>query len=423
MRDLHELPKLSDSISYLYVEHCIIEQKAKAVEKIDKDGRIMIPAASLTVLMIGPGTSITHAAVKSLAENGCGMVWVGEDATRFYAHGNGETRRAYHLLRQARLVSDPLLRLAVCKRMYRKRFDGELDSDLTIEQLRGKEGARIRTTYTQASIIHGVSWHGRNYNRSDWDDSDPINRAISTANALLYGVCHAAIVSGGYSPALGFIHTGKQRSFVFDIADLYKVDITIPVAFRVVGESTGNLYARVRKACREAFKEYRLLKRVLPDIADVLDLSESTLEAGSVADVDAARPEPLWTPPEGATRNEEKPPPQDIPSGKGDDERQSEQSATPILKTIPHEKKSEQDIVKALQMRHARAEAGLAGKWKVEELKPHIWRVITNSGPPGYTVIQVDNHIRCDCPDYERNELDACKHTMAVQMLEERKNT
>ena len=435
MRDLHQLPKLSDSISYLYVERCIIEQKALAVEKIDKYGRTMIPAANLTVLMLGPGTSITHAAVKSLSENGCGIVWVGEDATRFYAHGNGETRRAYHLLHQARLASNPQTRLAVCKRMYRKRFDEELDPELSIEQLRGKEGARVRTTYTQQSIIHGVQWEGRNYNRNEWGDSDPINRALSTANALLYGVCHAAIVSGGYSPALGFIHTGKQRSFVFDIADLYKVEITIPLAFRVVGEGNGNIYARTRKACRDAFKENRLLKRILPDIAEILDLAESTLEAGSVTDVDAARPEPLWTPPGEDTCSEDEvllrlvAPPSETVSVKPPRNNnnkaeicQIEQATTPILETIPHEK-SKEDKAKALQTRLARAEAGLAGKWNVEKIKPHTWRVITNSGPPGYIVLQIDNYIVCDCPDYDRNELDACKHTMAVQIVEARDET
>jgi len=431
MQNLHQLPKLSDSISYLYVEHCIIEQKALAVEKIDRRGRTMIPAASLAVLMIGPGTSITHAAIKSLAENGCSIVWVGEDATRFYAQGSGETRRAYHLLHQARLASDPELRLAVCKRMYRKRFEGELESGLTIQQLRGKEGARVRTAYTQASIVHNVPWEGRNYDRQNWDKSDPINRALSTANALLYGLCHAAIVSGGYSPALGFIHTGKQRSFVFDIADLYKVDITIPLAFRVTSKGDGDLYARVRKACREAFTEHRLLKRILPDIADVLDISESTLAAGYAADADAARPEPLWDPVEEDTLNEDESPtrpaaplidisPPEPPSGKDGGERQSEPIAAPTLKTIPHEK-SEKDIAKALQMRYERAKAGLEGKWKVEGIKPHTWRVTTNSGPPGYIVIRIDNYISCDCPDYDRNELDACKHTMAVQILEERR--
>jgi CRISPR-associated protein Cas1 len=297
MRDLQELPKLSDSLSYLYLQHCRIEQKAKAVEMIDQEGRTMVPAAALTVLLLGPGTSITHAAVKALADNGCTIVWAGEDGTRCYAHGGGETRRAYHLLHQAQLASDPRLRLEVCKRMYQVRFAESLDPDLTLQQLRGKEGARVRTAYAHASITYNVPWHGRRYDRNNWGGGDPVNRALSAANALLNGLCHAAIVSGGYSPALGFIHTGKQRSFVYDIADLYKVKITIPLAFRIAGESEERIGPRVREACRQAFKEHRLLQQILPDIAHVLDVSKETLEAGEASDSDPARPEPLWEPP------------------------------------------------------------------------------------------------------------------------------
>jgi CRISPR-associated protein Cas1 len=392
MQDLHELPKLSDSISYLYVEHCILEQKAQAVEKIDKEGRTMIPAANLTVLMLGPGTSISHAAVKSLAQNGCGIVWVGEDATRFYAHGNGETRRAYHLLHQARLASDPQLRLEVCKRMYRKRFDEELAPGLTIEQLRGMEGARVRTVYTRHSILHNIPWEGRNYDRNNWGAADPINRALSTANTLLYGICHAAIVSGGYSPALGFIHIGKQRSFVFDIADLYKVEITIPLAFRVVRRSNTNLYAEVRKACREAFKEHRLLQRILPDIGEILDLSDETLQAGAAADVDAARPEPLWTPSGEVVAPIENPRSDEIPT----------------------------DETFALNLRLERALQGIENGWQIYTSAPGTWQVITTSGPPGYTIRLEGGKLACTCPDYAKNELSACKHTLAVQILQER---
>ncbi|HIE56713.1 MAG TPA: type I-E CRISPR-associated endonuclease Cas1 [Anaerolineales bacterium] len=428
MQDLHQLPKLSDSISYLYVEHCIIEQNALAIEKVDRWGRTMIPAANLTVLMIGPGTSITHAAIKSLAQNGCSIVWVGEDSTHFYAQGSGETRRAYHLLHQARLVSNPKTRLEVCKRMYRKRFQGQLDETLTIQQLRGKEGARVRTAYTQASIRYNVPWKRRYYNRQRWNEADPINRALSTANALLYGICHAAIVSGGYSPALGFIHTGKQRSFVFDIADLYKVDVTIPLAFRIVSEGSGNLNARVRKACREAFAKYRLLNRILPDIADILEVPESTLRTGAATDQDAARPEPLWDPIEedpidGDKSTPTSPQELNAPTKHAHpDKGEPHQTPTtaPVLKTIPHQR-TEAETAKALQMRYARAQAGLENHWKVEEIKPHTWQVITKSGPPGYIVIRVDDYISCDCPDFDRNDLSACKHTMAVQILEERR--
>lgn len=294
MRDLHELPKLRDSLSYLYVEHTIINQKQKAIELIDKRGRTMIPVSALSLLMIGPGTSITHAAIRTLADNGCLVVWSGEDGTRFYAQGMGETRKAYHLLRQAELACEPESRMRVVMNMYRWRFQDDLPPDLSLPQVRGHEGVRVREAYARASREYDVPWHGRRYDRSNWANSDPINRAISTANGLLNGLCHAAIVSGGYSPAIGFIHTGKQLSFVYDVADLYKVDITIPIAFQVIAESPNNLYKRVRAACREAFRQYKLLENILPDIDSILDISSDP--AGYLADTDPALPEDLWAP-------------------------------------------------------------------------------------------------------------------------------
>ena len=299
MRDLHELPKIRDSLSYLYVEHVRVQQKFKAVEFIDQEGRTMVPAAALSVLMAGPGTTITHAAVKALADNGCLLVWCGEDGMRCYAQGGGETRRAYHLLKQAELVSDPQKRLEVVMRMYRYRFgEQDLEADMDLFQIRGKEGARVRNAYAEASRTYGVLWHGRRYDRNNWGGGDPVNRALSAAHALLNGLCHTAIVSGGYSPALGFIHTGKQLSFVYDIADLYKVEVTIPLAFRIVAESEERIGPRVREACREAFREHQLLKRILPDIDHLLDVSEDVLSAGEEADSDPARPEPLWSLPQ-----------------------------------------------------------------------------------------------------------------------------
>ncbi len=123
-----------------------------------------------------------------------------------------------------------------------------------------------------------------------------VNRALSVANACLNGLCHGAIVSGGYSPGLGFIHTGKQLSFVYDIADLYKVELTVPLAFKMVAESTAHLETRVRQACRDVIREQRLLQRILPDIDQLLGISAEELEAGAEADADQARPEPLWSP-------------------------------------------------------------------------------------------------------------------------------
>ncbi len=294
-KDLHELPKLRDGLSYLFVQHCRIEQDASSIALWDKDGCVQVPAAALGVLMLGPGTSITHAAVKALADNGCSIVWVGEEGIRCYAQGSGETRKAYPLLRQAELASRPEKRMEVIWRMYEYRFGYRLDHKLSPEQVRGMEGIRVRQAYADASELYGVPWHGRAYNRQDWAQADPINRALSAANACLNGICHAAIVSGGYSPAIGFIHTGRQLSFVYDIADLYKVELTIPLAFRLTAESIDHLETRVRQACRDEFRNHRLLQRLLPDIESLLDVPTEVQDTGGDPDVDAALPGELWT--------------------------------------------------------------------------------------------------------------------------------
>jgi CRISPR-associated protein Cas1 len=300
MQNLHELPKLRDSLSYLYVEHAILNQKGLAIEYIRQDeGCVMIPVAALSVLMLGPGTKITHAAIGALSASGCAVVWVGEGGSKFYAQGCGETRRSFHLIKQAELSSNPEKRLEIIRRMYQWRFPESLEVGLTLEQIRGMEGARVRSSYFQASRQFGVPWQGRNYDRSNWGNSDPINRALSAAHALLNGLCHAAIVSGGYSPALGFIHTGKQLSFVYDIADLYKAEITIPLAFRSVAESKEKVEARVRTACREKFREVRLLERILPDIDSILQIDEQAADESGDYDIDQALPGPLWDMPDG----------------------------------------------------------------------------------------------------------------------------
>lgn len=295
MPDLHELPKIRDSLSYLYVEHCRIEQEDSAIALFDKQGKTPVPCAALSLLMLGPGTSITHAAIRALAENGCLVSWAGEEGTRFYALGLGETRSARNLLRQARAWADPAKHMEVIKRMYWMRFDELLEEAATLQQLRGREGLRVRHAYEQASRRYGLPWFGRSYDRGAWDAADPINRALSAANSCLYGVCHAAIVSAGYSPALGFIHTGKLLSFVYDIADLYKAEIVIPVAFAAVESGGAKLESRVRETCREAFRSARLLQRIVPDIDRAIGEGADEASASDF-DADASMPGGLWDP-------------------------------------------------------------------------------------------------------------------------------
>ena len=292
MVDLRALPKVRDSWSYLYVEHAKVDQEAKAIALHDEEGTTPVPCASLTLLMLGPGTSITHAAIRVLAESGCLVCWTGEEGVRFYAQGLGETRSSQALLRQAGLVANPVSRLTVVLRMYRMRFAEPLPAGLTLQQIRGREGIRVREAYAHASRASGVPWRGRSYQRQRWADADPVNRALSAANSCLYGVCHAAIVAAGYSPGLGFIHTGKMLSFVYDIADLYKADLAIPAAFAAAAGAE-DVESRVRRECRDAFHRARLLGRIVADIQYVL----AEVPAGEAAfDADAALPGGLWDP-------------------------------------------------------------------------------------------------------------------------------
>lgn len=297
LHDLHILPRVRDSWTYLYTERCRIDREDKAIALHDETGKTPVPCASLSVLMLGPGTNITHAAVQTLADNGCLIVWAGEEGVRFYAEGMGETRSSRHLIHQARLASDPSLRLQVIRRMYLHRFQERLDPSLTLQQIRGREGVRVRDTYAQASRDTGVPWRGRNYQRQNWRSADPVNRALSAANSCLYGVCHSAIVAAGYSPGLGFIHTGKMRSFVYDIADLYKTNVSIPAAFEVVAEGESNIETRVRHRLRDHFRDQRMLPSIIGDIDWVLTVGSSAEDdSDSDLDQELALPGGLWDP-------------------------------------------------------------------------------------------------------------------------------
>ncbi len=294
--DLHALPKIRDSVSSLFIERGRVDRDEAAIAVHDKAGKTPIPVASLAVLVLGPGTTITHAAIRVLAENCCLVIWAGEENVRFYAFGTGGTRSAAPLLHQARLASSDDSRLEVVKRMYRMRFSEEFDSSLSVEALRGMEGVRVREAYARWSKETGAPWSGRSYDRGNWRSADPVNRALSCANSCLYGVCHAAIVATGFSPAIGFIHTGKQLSFVYDIADLYKVDISIPLAFRAAAEGLTDLERQVRLRCRDLFRERKLLQTIVPDIKRALAVPDDVLGDTFAPDADPALPTALWSP-------------------------------------------------------------------------------------------------------------------------------
>lgn len=279
-RDLHELPRFADRWSHLYLEHGRLEKRDEGLGFFDAaGGRTQVPLDQIAVILLGPGTTITHAASRLLSRNNTLVCWTGESGVRLYAYGTGGTHSSARLLRQAAAWAKERSRLAVIFRMYLKRFEESIPSGTTLEQIRGMEGHRVRSAYEREARRVGLEWKGRSYDQSSWSRADPLNRALSVANACLYGLCHAAILSAGYSPAIGFVHVGKQLSFVYDVADLYKTEISVPIAFGVVAEGTEHIERRVRIRSRDAFHQRQLMRRILPDIAEVLDVGDDARES------------------------------------------------------------------------------------------------------------------------------------------------
>ena len=283
-----DLTRAEDRISFLYLERSVIHRDSNAITATDDQGIVHIPAASIGVLLLGPGTSITHQAIALLADHGATAVWVGERGVRYYAHGRSLAASTRLLVAQAAAVSHRDRRLAVARTMYAMRFPGEDTAKLTMQQLRGKEGARVRRIYREHADRTGVGWSHRDYDRNDFAGGDPINQALSAAHACLYGVVHAVVVALGVAPGLGFVHTGHGRAFVYDIADLYKAEITIPVAFDVAASDSTDIGADTRRAVRDRVHDGAILARCVRDIRMLLLQPQS---GGDIEDEDSLR---LW---------------------------------------------------------------------------------------------------------------------------------
>ncbi|MBT1182139.1 type I-E CRISPR-associated endonuclease Cas1 [Bifidobacterium sp. CP2] len=268
--ELGELVRAEDRLSFAYFEHCVINRADNAVTVTDETGTMHVPAATLSVLMLGPGASVTHQAMTVIGENGATVIWVGERGVRMYAFGKPLTHSSALLQQQARMVSNTRSRLAVARRMYQMRFPDEDVSRLTMQQLRGREGARIRRIYRECSARTGVAWDKRTYDHDDFEAGSEINKALSAAHTCLYGLAHAAIVALGCSPGLGFVHVGHERSFVYDVADLYKAELSIPVAFETAETQPDDIGSATRRRMRDAVYDLSIMKRMVRDIRDLL---------------------------------------------------------------------------------------------------------------------------------------------------------
>jgi CRISPR-associated protein Cas1 len=262
---------LKDRVSMVFVQYGQIDVLDGAFVLIDKTGvRTHIPVGSVACIMLEPGTRVSHAAVRLAALVGTLLVWVGESGVRLYASGQPGGARADRLLYQAKLALDDELRLKVVRKMYEMRFGEPAPARRSVDQLRGIEGARVRAIYKLLSEQHGVKWQARRYDQQEWNAADVPNRCLSAATACLYGIAEAAVLAAGYAPAVGFIHTGKPLSFVYDVADIYKFDTVVPLAFSIAAKAPPEPERAVRLACRDLFRQHKLLERIIPGIEEML---------------------------------------------------------------------------------------------------------------------------------------------------------
>ncbi len=276
------LPKLKpiaikERMSLLFLEKGELDVLDGAFVLVDKNGvRTHIPVGGVACLMLEPGTRVSHAAVALASRVGCLLIWVGEAGVRLYSAGQPGGARSDRLLYQAKLALNDETRLKVIRKMYEFRFDKRVPVSYSVEQLRGMEGARVKKMYELMAKQQGIVWNGRRYNPQSWGSGDLTNRCLSSATACLYGVTEAAVLAAGYAPAIGFVHTGKPLSFVYDIADLFKFRTVVPLAFRIAAKNPKGPEGVVRRACRDVFRETHLLKDIIPTI-------EEMLAAGGVA--------------------------------------------------------------------------------------------------------------------------------------------
>ncbi|MFI8490149.1 type I-E CRISPR-associated endonuclease Cas1e [Streptomyces rubrogriseus] len=280
-----QLTRTGERLSFVYLERCTVHRDANAITAQDAEGTTHIPSATIGTLLLGPGTRVTHQAMSVLGETGAAVCWVGEHGVRYYASGRALSRSAALMEAQARQWANQRSRLAVARAMYRLRFPDEDPTGLTRHELLGREGKRVKDCYRTEAARTGVPWRGRRYTPGDFTSGDAVNQAITAAAQCMYGIAHAVVTSLGCSPALGFIHSGHELSFVLDIADLYKTEIGIPLAFDVAAQDEEDTGPRTRRALRDRINETSLLNRCVDDIRRLL-LPEAAGSSGSTDDRD-----------------------------------------------------------------------------------------------------------------------------------------
>jgi CRISPR-associated protein Cas1 len=266
------LPQIKDKYPFVYLERGRLEIDDSSVKWIDCDNNVVpLPVATINTLLLGPGSSVTHDAIKTAAAANCSVCWVGEDSLLFYAAGFVPTADTRNLRRQIERSFDPVQSVKVARRMFARRFP---DADLkgkSIKEMMGMEGHRVRSLYQQKAEQYQVVWKGRQFTPGKFELSDITNQILSSSNAALYGILCSGVHSMGYSPHIGFVHSGSPLPFIYDLADLYKELLCIDLAFALTRDMAGRYDKyKVAQEFRRRVIEMNLLAKLADDIPEML---------------------------------------------------------------------------------------------------------------------------------------------------------
>ena len=263
-------PQSKDRYPLLYFEHGRIEVDDSSVKWVGANRDIYaIPVATIATILLGPGTTVTHEAVKAISSSNTTICWVGNDSLRFYASGMTPTADTRNLLRQIRFATDPETRLTVAKRLFSERFPNESLDGKSLQTLMGMEGVRVRALYASKAEEYGVPWNGRRYIPGKIEVSDKVNRYLTHANSLLYAVITSSVIAHGYDPRIGFIHSGSPLPFIYDLSDLYKEPLTIDLAFALASKEDKLTNARLVEEFTKRAVDFDLLLKLSQDLETI----------------------------------------------------------------------------------------------------------------------------------------------------------
>jgi CRISP-associated protein Cas1 len=265
----------------LYVQDGTLHFCAAESEHL-KAGDYAIPYQSVSIILLGPGSTVSHDVLRLLARHGTLLAAVGEDGVKFYSAPPMGQGRSEVARKHARLWADETARLGAARRMYAWRF-GRVLPHKDISVLRGIEGARIKETYRLVADQFGVKWEGRHYDRQSPTAADIPNQAINHASTFVEAAADVAVAAVGALPPLGFIHEDSSNAFTLDVADLYRAEITLPLAFRIakraISDPSLHLERELRKEAGRIFHKQQLIPKMIDRIKELLGVDDGSGDA------------------------------------------------------------------------------------------------------------------------------------------------